>query len=207
MRRGYSREAYLDLVYHIRDLIPNVALSSDFICGFCGETEEEFEDTLSLIDNVKYSVAYLFAYSMREKTTAHRRFKDTVPQNVKVERLQRMAEVFRRHAEVLNKAQMGQQQLILIEGNSKRSNEQFVGRNDANLKVVIPKTEVPCKDSTGSLKAIKPGDYVVVRINGASSQALKGEPLYHTTLRDHFWRKENPYGSLSSDYMKYNSML
>jgi len=66
MRRGYTRDAYLDLVHHIRDIIPNIYLSSDFIAGFCGETEEEFQDTLSLIENVKYNAAYLFAYSMRE---------------------------------------------------------------------------------------------------------------------------------------------
>lgn len=66
MRRGYSREAYLDLVQHIRSIIPNIAFSSDFIAGFCGETEEEFNETLSLIEEVRYSMAYLFAYSMRE---------------------------------------------------------------------------------------------------------------------------------------------
>jgi len=66
MRRGYSREAYLDLIHHVRQLIPDVSLSSDFICGFCGETDEEFEDTLSLISEVKYNRAFLFSYSMRE---------------------------------------------------------------------------------------------------------------------------------------------
>lgn len=66
MRRGYTREAYIDLVNRIRDILPDVALSSDFIAGFCGETEEEFQDTLSLIELVKYNTAFLFAYSMRE---------------------------------------------------------------------------------------------------------------------------------------------
>lgn len=66
MRRGYTREAYLDLVKQIRHILPDVSLSSDFICGFCGETDEEFDDTLTLIDVVKYNVAYLFPYSMRE---------------------------------------------------------------------------------------------------------------------------------------------
>ena len=73
MRRNHTRESYLDLIDHIRDKIPNVALSSDFICGFCDETDEEFTDTLSLIDTVKYDLAFLFAYSMRERTHAHRR--------------------------------------------------------------------------------------------------------------------------------------
>lgn len=66
MRRGYSREAYLDLIHHVRHQIPGVSLSSDFICGFCGETEEEFEDTLTLMAEVKYNMAFLFAYSLRE---------------------------------------------------------------------------------------------------------------------------------------------
>lgn len=66
MRRGYSREAYFDLICLVRQLIPNVSLSSDFICGFCGETDEEFEDTLTLMSEVKYNMAYLFPYSMRE---------------------------------------------------------------------------------------------------------------------------------------------
>lgn len=66
MRRGYTREAYLELVEHVRSIIPNVALSSDFICGFCGETDEEFNETLSLIETVKYNMAFLFPYSMRE---------------------------------------------------------------------------------------------------------------------------------------------
>lgn len=66
MRRGYTREAYFDLVYHISNILPNIYFSSDFIAGFCGETEEEFQDTLSLIDEVKYNNAYLYPYSMRE---------------------------------------------------------------------------------------------------------------------------------------------
>lgn len=66
MRRGYTREAYIDLVHHIREIIPNMCFSSDFITGFCGETEEEFQDTLSLIELVKYNKAFFFSYSMRE---------------------------------------------------------------------------------------------------------------------------------------------
>jgi tRNA A37 methylthiotransferase MiaB len=83
MRRNHTREAYIDLVRHIREKIPGVALSSDFICGFCDETDQEFEDTLSLLDVVQYDMAFLFAYSMREKTHAHRRMIDNVPEDVK----------------------------------------------------------------------------------------------------------------------------
>lgn len=80
MRRNHSRESYLDLVSHIREIIPGVALSSDFICGFCDETDQEFEDTMTLINEVKYDMGFLFAYSMREKTHAHRRMQDNVPE-------------------------------------------------------------------------------------------------------------------------------
>lgn len=73
MRRNHTREAYIELISHLRAKIPRVALSSDFICGFCDETEQEFEDTLTLLDQVQYDMAFLFAYSMRERTHAHRR--------------------------------------------------------------------------------------------------------------------------------------
>lgn len=86
MRRGYTRETYTELIQHIRRLIPEVAFSSDFICGFCGETEEEFQDTISLLEEIKYNNAYLFPYSMREKTTAHRRLDDDVPLDTKKKR-------------------------------------------------------------------------------------------------------------------------
>uniref|UniRef100_A0A1B0D859 Uncharacterized protein n=1 Tax=Phlebotomus papatasi TaxID=29031 RepID=A0A1B0D859_PHLPP len=177
MRRGYSREAYLDLIERVRNLLPNVALSSDFILGFCGETEEEFTETLSLIEAVQYNVAYIFPYSMREKTTAHRRFKDDIPEDVKAERMRRTIEVFRRNATELNSRMIGQEQLILIEGNSKRSQEDFYGRNDGNIKVIIPKVTLNSRE-------IQPGDYIAVKIHSASSQVLKGTPLRHTTLAD-----------------------
>lgn len=95
MRRNYSREAYLALVDHARAKIPGVSLSSDFICGFCDETDQEYEDTISLIEKVKFDMGFMFAYSMREKTHAHRRMQDNVPENVKKSRLIRMIEVFK----------------------------------------------------------------------------------------------------------------
>ena len=73
MRRNHTRESYIELVDHIRSIMPGVALSSDFICGFCDETDQEFEDTITLLERVQYDMAFLFAYSMRERTHAHRR--------------------------------------------------------------------------------------------------------------------------------------
>ncbi len=126
MRRGYTREAYLDLVDQIRDSLPDVSLSSDFICGFCGETDEEFQDTLTLMETVNYNVAYLFAYSMREKTTAHRRYKDDVPDEVKQLRLRAMVNVFREGAAKRNAAFVGKNQQILIEGVSQTLKKKFL---------------------------------------------------------------------------------
>lgn len=94
MRRNHTREAYLDLISKMKSKIPGVALSSDFIAGFCGETEEMFKDTLSLIEEVKYEQAFLFAYSLRERTHAHRSMKDDVPLEVKQDRLKRMIDLF-----------------------------------------------------------------------------------------------------------------
>ena len=96
MRRNHSREVYLDLIDNIRAKIPGVSLSSDFIAGFCDETDQEFEDTITLIEKVQYDLSFLFAYSLREKTHAHRRLNDNVPENVKKERLIRMINVFKK---------------------------------------------------------------------------------------------------------------
>ncbi|XP_058461200.1 CDK5RAP1-like protein [Malaya genurostris] len=183
MRRGYTREAYLNLVKDVRAMIPNVTLTSDFICGFCGETDEEFADTISLINEVKYHNAFLFAYSMREKTTAHRRFVDDVPAIVKKHRLQEMIKAFRNQAGQQNARYIGREEVVLVEGLSKRSPNDLSGRNDGNIKVIIPAGDVPygCLRST-ERKSIVSGDYVVVKIIESNSQILKGLPLYHTTI-------------------------
>ncbi|KAK7872978.1 hypothetical protein R5R35_004282 [Gryllus longicercus] len=195
MRRGYTRAAYLELVDHVRDVLPGVTLSSDFICGFCGETEQEFEDTLSLMERVQYHMAFLFPYSLREKTVAHRKLQDDVPSAVKQERLLAMVGLFRRGALKLNKEQIGRRQLILVEGRSKRSDQFLAGRNDGNTKVIIPAYSVPEHRFSRNDKPIVSGDYVVVQINDASSQVLKGTPLYHSTLSE-FQQLDDYQGSM-----------
>ena len=95
MRRNHTREAYLTLIDHIRAKIPGVALSTDLMCGFCDESDAEFEDTMTLLSLVEYDLAFLFAYSMRERTHAHRRMQDSVPEDVKKARLIRMIELFK----------------------------------------------------------------------------------------------------------------
>ncbi|XP_002053067.3 CDK5RAP1-like protein [Drosophila virilis] len=186
MRRGYTREAYLELVSHIRQMLPDVGLSSDFICGFCGETDSEFEDTISLIESVRYNVAFLFAYSMREKTTAHRRYVDDVPALVKTARLQRMVQAFREGATQLHKRFEGQEQLILIEGKSKRSENFWFGRNDANIKVIVPAASLPTAEANVSAKDINVGDFVVARIVDSNSQVLKGIPLHISSIGSYY---------------------
>ncbi|CAD6230242.1 GSCOCG00006718001-RA-CDS [Cotesia congregata] len=181
MRRGYTRESYLELVNHIRELIPDIQLSSDFIAGFCGETDAEFEDTLTLMEKVQYHVAYLFQYSMREKTTAHRRFQDDVPPEVKLERMQRMANLFRAQAEKLNSQLIGTRQLVLIEGVSRRSESTLQGRTDGNTRVLIPNVEIP----DGSVnRPISAGDYVVVGISTSNSNSLTGVPVSHSSISE-----------------------
>uniref|UniRef100_A0A8D8L6Q8 CDK5RAP1-like protein n=1 Tax=Culex pipiens TaxID=7175 RepID=A0A8D8L6Q8_CULPI len=185
MRRGYTREAYLNLVDEVRTIVPNVTLSSDFICGFCGETDAEFAETLSLIEQVGYHTAFLFAYSMREKTTAHRRFTDDVPTPVKQQRLRDMIKVFRAGAERLNAQFVGREELILVEGASKRSPNDLAGRNDGNVKVIIPGGDVPVGgEDADERKTIVSGDYVAVRIVESNSQILKAVPLYLSGIRE-----------------------
>ncbi|CAH0563782.1 unnamed protein product [Brassicogethes aeneus] len=198
MRRGYTREAYLDLVSNIRKYLPDVALSSDFICGFCGESDEEFEDTITLMQAVEYNTAFLFAYSMREKTTAHRRFKDDVSPEVKQRRLLRMIEVFRNSAYKLNSLQIGKTNLVLVEQLSKRSNQNYQGRNDQNIRVILPSEGmVPYKNGSNG-REVKPGDYVAVYINSASSQTLRGIPLYLTSLQDFYSEAPSRYYACQS---------
>ncbi|NXY37095.1 CK5P1 protein, partial [Pomatorhinus ruficollis] len=183
MRRGYTREAYLELVHHVRDSIPGVlSLSSDFITGFCGETEEDHQQTVSLLREVRYSVGFLFAYSMRQKTRAHHRLQDDVPADVKKRRLEELIATFREEAARANAALVGQAQLVLVEGPSKRSASELCGRNDGNIKVIFPDAELEDAAECGAPGRAQPGDYVMVKVTSASSQTLRGVPLCRTTL-------------------------
>lgn len=140
MRRNHSREAYLNLIHKMRARIPKLALSSDFMCGFCGETEQQFEDTLSLIETVKYDLAFLFAYSMREKTHAHRRMVDDVPEAVKQERLVRMIDLFKRTQLAKNREDIGRKHLVLVDGKGKKGEHQLSGLTDTMKRAVFDST-------------------------------------------------------------------
>nr|XP_056700547.1 mitochondrial tRNA methylthiotransferase CDK5RAP1 [Euleptes europaea] len=184
MRRGYTREAYLELVHHIRASLPGISLSSDFIAGFCGETEDDHQQTVSLLHQVRYNVAFIFAYSMRQKTRAFHRLQDDVPLEVKLRRVKELTAVFREGAAEANAATVGRAQVVLVEGPSRRSPLDLCGRNDGNIKVIFPDVEMDDGSGLGSTVKAKPGDYVLVKISSASSQTLKGLPLHRTTLRE-----------------------
>ena len=141
MRRGYTREAYLNLIDDVKTLIPDVAISSDFITGFCGETEEEHQDTLSLMDYVAYDQAFMFAYSMRGKTHANRTMEDDVPEDVKSRRLQEVIAMFRTRVQGRNdEMEVGKLRLVLVEGEAKKKKEgkiRWGGRTDQNKRITF----------------------------------------------------------------------
>lgn len=135
MRRGYTREAYLALVERAREVIPGVALSSDFIAGFCGETEEDHAQTLSLMEAVGFEQAFMFAYSMRDRTHSAYHLRDDVPEPVKQRRLAEVIATFRRGVAKRSAAEVGEEHLVLVEGTSKRSTAEaptLTGRTDSN---------------------------------------------------------------------------
>ncbi|XP_077583280.1 mitochondrial tRNA methylthiotransferase CDK5RAP1 [Stigmatopora nigra] len=179
MRRGYTRETYLELVQNIRSIIKDVSLSSDFISGFCGETEEDHQQTLSLIREVGYNIGFLFAYSMRKKTHAFHSLKDDVPADVKQRRLEECINVFRKEAARVNATLIGSTQLVLVEGVSKRSAKELCGRTDSNMRVIFPRKDDAVPSVESNMTSIMAGDFVFVKILSANSQSLRGQALSH----------------------------
>ncbi len=170
MRRPYTREEYLELIEKMRSTIPGVSLSTDIITGFCGETEEQHRDTLDVLERVRYDLAYMFAYSERERTLAQRRYKDDVPLDVKKRRLSEIIELQQQVAAGLNREEIGKHHIVLVEGTSKRSEQQLSGRTDTNKMVIFDK------------ETWRPGDYVEVKITDCTSATLKGNALRKVSL-------------------------
>lgn len=165
MNRTYDREWYLDRVRAIREILGDeCGISSDMIAGFCSETEEEHQDTLTLMDIVKYDFSYMFFYSERPGTLAAKKYEDDIPLEVKKRRLAEIIEKQNSLSLERNKLDIGAVQEILIEGTSKRSEDQLRGRNSANKVVIIP--------NDGN---ITKGDYVHVKITDCSPATLFGE--------------------------------
>lgn len=162
MNRGYSREWYMERVDSIKRILPNCTISTDFIVGFCSETEEEHQDTLSLIDYVQFSFAYMYTYSERPKTLAERKFKDDVPEEVKSRRLTEIINKQRQYSLENNQRQIGTTVKVLVENISKKSEDHLSGRDDRNTMVVFPKDNL-----------VK-GQYVMVKIDDCTSATLIG---------------------------------
>jgi len=163
MNRTYDRDWYMERVEAIYRIIPDCAISSDIIAGFCSETEEEHRDTLSMIEWARYSMSYMFYYSERPGTLAARKYTDDVPLDTKKRRLQEIIRLQNQIALQHNQADIGKIFKVLIEGDSKRSDQEFKGRNSQNKMIVFPKVE-----------GLKPGDYTRVKVTDATSATLRG---------------------------------
>lgn len=142
MRRGYTSEAFYSLVEEARRIIPNVTISTDVISGFCGETEEEHEETVAMMKKVEFDQAFMFAYSLRDKTHAAHTMEDNVPEKEKIARLQQVIDSFKVGIRRKNRAtELGKLRLVLVEGPAKKSTPQLellTGRTDGNKRVVFP---------------------------------------------------------------------
>jgi tRNA-2-methylthio-N6-dimethylallyladenosine synthase len=165
MNRTYTREWYMAKVDRIREIIPDCGLSSDVITGFCTETDEEHNDTVSIMEYSKYDMSYMFFYSERPGTLAQRRYKDDVPEDVKKRRLMEVIEVQNRLSLESNKKDIGKTFSVLIEGTSKRSNEHWMGRTSQNKVLIFPKEKFE----------LKKGDYVNVKVSDCTQATLLGQ--------------------------------
>ena len=165
MNRTYSREWYIAKVNRIREIIPGCGLSTDMITGFCTETDEDHEQSMSLMEYCKYDLAYMYFYSERPGTLAARRFKDDVPENLKKKRLQEMVDLHRIHSLQSMQRDIGKTCKVLVEGVSKKSANELQGRSDHNKVVVFPKSN------------FTKGDYVMVKINSCTAGTLIGNAV------------------------------
>jgi tRNA-2-methylthio-N6-dimethylallyladenosine synthase len=171
MNRTYDREWYINRIDKIREILgEDCGISQDMIVGFCTETEEDHQATLSLIAYVKYDYGYMFSYSERPGTPAAKKFVDDIPADVKQKRLAEVIDLQLKLSLERNNRAIGQVQKVLVEGFSKRSEDFLQGRNDQNKKVIFAK-----ENANGA--AFRKGDYVMVKITSCSSATLKGEAL------------------------------
>ena len=165
MNRTYDREWYMNRIQAIRKILPECAISTDIITGFCSETEEEHKDTLSIMQLVGYDYAYMFKYSERPKTLAERKYKDDIPEEVKKKRLEAIIELQRGLSYKSNLKDIGNEFEVLVEGISKKSADRLYGRNSQNKVIVFSKENY------------KPGDYVNVLVKECTSATLMGEAI------------------------------
>ena len=165
MNRQHTREEYIQLVKNIRKFIPNCGISHDIIAGFPTETDQDHQDTLDLMDYVKYDFGFMFAYSERPGTLASRKIEDNVPDHIKKKRLSQIIKKQQKHSQIRTETFIGQTVCVLIEKESKRSNKYWSGRIPQNTVAVFPKKE------------FKIGDFVEVKITHCTSATLLGEAI------------------------------
>lgn len=165
MNRLHTREEYFELIATIRRIIPDCAISQDIISGFPTETEADHQDTLSLMEYVKYDFGFMFAYSERPGTLAARKLPDDVPVKVKKRRLAEIIALQREHSYIRTRQHIGKTEEVLIEGNSKKSDQDWMGRNSQNTVVVFPK------------EGYKVGEFVHVYISDCTSATLIGRAI------------------------------
>ena len=164
MNRTYTREWYKAKVDRIREIIPDCGISSDIIAGFCTEEDNDHKDTIDIMEYSRYDMSYMFFYSERPGTLAERRYKDDVPLDVKKKRLQEIVDVQGKLSHTSNKMDIGKTFAVLIEGESKKSDKDWMGRSSQNKVIVFPKEAYD----------LKKGDYVTVKVNGCTQATLLG---------------------------------
>lgn len=162
MKRGYTREWYLDRIKAIREIVPDAAISTDIIAGFCGETEEDHLQTIDLMKTVGFDYAYMFKYSERPNTYAAKRLKDDVPEEVKSRRLTEIIDVQNRLSYESNKRDVGKTFEVLVEGYTKKSKKQVFGRNSQNKVIIFDGTE----DLIGQLVDVTVHDFTQATLFG-----------------------------------------
>ena len=167
MNRTYTREWYLAKVKKIREIIPECGLSTDVISGFCSETNEDHLETISLMQNCKFDLAYMFYYSERPGTLAARRYKDDIPENIKKERLQEIIKLHRIQSLASMQNQVGKTVKVLIEGDSRKSTQHWSGRSDNNKVVIFKKNKI----------GLNKGSYADVLITTCTAGTLMGEAI------------------------------
>jgi len=172
MNRLHTREEYFELIDNIRELIPDCGISQDMIAGFPGETEEDHQDTLSLMEYVKYDFGFMFAYSERPGTLAARKLEDDIPEEVKKRRLTEIIDMQRAHGLLRTQQHVGKTEEVLIEGTSRKSEDHWMGRNSQNTVVVFPKEDY------------KVGEFVWVKIEDCTSATLIGTAEGHSEMND-----------------------
>jgi len=186
MGRTYSRKGYFDLVEGIRRRSADIALTTDIICGFCTETEEEFLDTYRAVREVGYHAAFIFKYSERKNTIAARKYQDDVLERIKSDRVTRLVDLQKAISLQKNRCMIGQTVQVLVEGDAKRSSDQWMGRTDNNITVVWEKC------GTGT----RPGDFTPIKISHVSATTLLGDEIPAGSSKTSPTACQNPIGRL-----------